>query len=238
MNKFKQVIVIPDVHGRTFWKEAVKGKEDQQIIFLGDYVDPYPHEEIDDTQALENFKEILEFKKNHPDNVILLIGNHDCSYMYSPSVCNCRYSFKHWKELQDLFRDNKHLFQMAYECEVNDKVYEFSHAGISDQWVERVSQYGNAMKVDIESNVEYINRLYNDHQDVLVEFLKDCSWYRGGSYTSGSCVWSDVREWVRKYEKNTSKNIQVFGHTQLEKDPYIIPNKILCLDCRKEYFLE
>lgn len=238
MNKFKQVIVIPDVHGRTFWKEAVKGKEDQQIIFLGDYVDPYPHEQIDDTQALENFKEILEFKKNHPDNVILLIGNHDCSYMYSPSVCNCRYSLKHWKELQDLFRDNKHLFQMAYECEVNDKVYEFSHAGISDQWIERVSQYGDAMKVDIESNVEYINRLYNDHQDVLVEFLKDCSWYRGGSYTSGSCVWSDVREWVRKYEKNTSKNIQVFGHTQLEKDPYIIPNKILCLDCRKEYILE
>lgn len=238
MNKFKQVIVIPDVHGRTFWKEAVKGKEDQQIIFLGDYVDPYPHEQISEIQALENFQEIIHFKMAHPDNVILLIGNHDCSYMYSTSVCNCRYSYKYAKDFQRLFRDNKHLFQMAYECEVNDKVYEFSHAGISNQWVDRIKDLSIVGKYAEETNVEYINRLYNDHQDVLVEFLKDCSWYRGGNCYSGSCVWSDVREWVRKYEKNTSKNIQVFGHTQLEKEPYIIPNKILCLDCRKEYILE
>lgn len=36
------MIVIPDVHGRVFWRQAVNdylGKE--SIIFLGDYLDPY-----------------------------------------------------------------------------------------------------------------------------------------------------------------------------------------------------
>ena len=70
------MIVIPDVHGRTFWKDAVKNKENEEIIFEGDYLDPYPNENIPPGNALENFKEIIEFKKQHPDNVILLVGNH------------------------------------------------------------------------------------------------------------------------------------------------------------------
>ena len=34
-------IVIPDVHGRDFWRSAVRGREKEKIIFLGDYVHPY-----------------------------------------------------------------------------------------------------------------------------------------------------------------------------------------------------
>ena len=39
-------IVIPDVHGRDFWRSAVRGREEEKIIFLGDYVDPYSWEGI------------------------------------------------------------------------------------------------------------------------------------------------------------------------------------------------
>ena len=33
----KQLLIIPDVHGRTFWKDAVSQYEDkvEKIIFLG-----------------------------------------------------------------------------------------------------------------------------------------------------------------------------------------------------------
>ena len=46
MNNNVSVLVIPDVHGRKFWKEAINkfSKDiypDLNIIFLGDYVDPY-----------------------------------------------------------------------------------------------------------------------------------------------------------------------------------------------------
>ena len=39
-------LIIPDVHGRTFWKYAIQQYPiekypDIKIIFLGDYLDPY-----------------------------------------------------------------------------------------------------------------------------------------------------------------------------------------------------
>ena len=35
-----KILVIPDVHGRTFWKESCNNWEGK-IIFLRDYQDPY-----------------------------------------------------------------------------------------------------------------------------------------------------------------------------------------------------
>lgn len=33
------ILIIPDVHGRTFWKDAVNRESWGTIIFLGDYLD-------------------------------------------------------------------------------------------------------------------------------------------------------------------------------------------------------
>ena len=51
-------------------------KNIDRIIFLGDYLDEYPDEGITRNQSKENFKEIIDFKSNNPDKVILLLGNH------------------------------------------------------------------------------------------------------------------------------------------------------------------
>ena len=59
------IAIIPDVHGRQFWKDVIPRKDEfEKIIFLGDYLDPYGFEEISNLNALDNFKEILEFKKS------------------------------------------------------------------------------------------------------------------------------------------------------------------------------
>lgn len=63
----KQVIIIPDVHGRTFWKSVVEQDPDADIIFLGDYLDPYTQEGIYNYDAWLNLVDIVEFKKEHPD---------------------------------------------------------------------------------------------------------------------------------------------------------------------------
>lgn len=48
----KRVLIIPVIHGRIFWKEdvtAMMADIDNHVIdvvFLGDYVDPYPQEGI------------------------------------------------------------------------------------------------------------------------------------------------------------------------------------------------
>ena len=51
------MIIIPDIHGRTFWKQAIQGKETEDIVFLGDYLDPYSDEGISGADALLNFRE-------------------------------------------------------------------------------------------------------------------------------------------------------------------------------------
>ena len=51
--------------------------EVDQVVFLGDYLDPYSREGITFEDALIEFEEILDFKKAYPDKVVLLVGNHE-----------------------------------------------------------------------------------------------------------------------------------------------------------------
>lgn len=43
----KRILVVPDVHGRLFWKEPVRKYINtvDRVVFLGDYLDPYKGEE-------------------------------------------------------------------------------------------------------------------------------------------------------------------------------------------------
>ena len=101
-------IIIPDVHGRKFWRAAVQGHEEDKIIFLGDYVDPYDWEEILASEAFKELQDIIAFKKEHPDNVVLLLGNHDMGYL-DREICCCRMDFYREKQIGDLFRENLDL---------------------------------------------------------------------------------------------------------------------------------
>lgn len=82
-----KVLIIPDVHGRPFWRKAKeKINSVDKVVFLGDYLDPYGYEGITRENAIEEFKEIIQFKVDNPDKVILLLGNHDCAYCYDFDV--------------------------------------------------------------------------------------------------------------------------------------------------------
>ena len=74
------IAIIPDVHGRQFWKDVIPRKDEfEKIIFLGDYLDPYGFEGISNLNALDNFKEILEFTKNNLHKHISVIASGDPS---------------------------------------------------------------------------------------------------------------------------------------------------------------
>ena len=78
------LLIIPDIHGRLFWISATKKYPKLPVIFLGDYLDPYTYyEEILPSEALVNFKEILDFKKANMERVTLLLGNHDIHYTHA-----------------------------------------------------------------------------------------------------------------------------------------------------------
>ena len=56
-----KVLIIPDVHGRDFWRKAISREEYDKIIFLGDYTDPYYGESINE-KALRELTDIIRFK--------------------------------------------------------------------------------------------------------------------------------------------------------------------------------
>ena len=55
----EDILIIPDIHGRTFWKDACS-KWEGKVIFLGDYLDPYSDEGIHFEDAVINFINILD----------------------------------------------------------------------------------------------------------------------------------------------------------------------------------
>ena len=77
------MIIVPDIHGRQFWRHIAQeyaGKE--HIVFLGDYLDPYRDEGFTSDDAFTGLQDIMQLKKEYPDNITLLLGNHDLHYLH------------------------------------------------------------------------------------------------------------------------------------------------------------
>ncbi len=210
-----KILICPDVHGRNFWHKAEEMiNEVDKVVFLGDYLDPYGYEGITFNDALEEFKQILDFKAKHSDKVVLLVGNHDMHYILTKFMDCSRRNYEILGELNALYRDHLDKFELVYKCDD----YLFSHAGVYQSWIERHS-------IDFDELLDFkmflINRSYT---------LQDLSYYRGGRCDTGSCVWADIRESMRN--DTFGDYTQIVGHTQLNSDPYV-SDSIICVDIRK-----
>lgn len=223
-------IVIGDVHGRNFWKDAIGFEQDVPVIFLGDYLDPYPNEGITTDMALDNFREVLDYAKSNK-NVNLLYGNHDSYAFHDAGLCSCRHDFVRYDEICKIFDDNKELFKFAHEETVGGKRFLMTHAGIHPQWLdENRDIFGD----DFQWTADEINSCHG--KEGFMDALKTYSWRRGGYRDYGSMVWCDVRDHfaVSGYDKMPVDVVQVFGHTQFVK---AFGFKTYCqfynVDCRK-----
>ena len=236
------ILIIPDIHGRNFWKEAVEKNIDkvEKRIFLGDYLDPYPWEGITRKEAIANFQEIIDFKKENKDKVVLLLGNHDFPYIDKRHFhTRSRYDSSNAHHIEEMFRSHKSLFQLADEALIDGKRFLFTHAGLTPQWYERNK------KLIGELTVDNLNGLQDTPQGIMG--LCEVSRARGGWDRYGSMVWCDVNEMAQitqllKDKEGVSVNdklpwdYQVFGHSQQIEHP-IITKEFACLDCRKAFIL-
>ena len=223
------LVIIPDVHGRTFWREAVRTHPDDGFIFLGDYLDPYPHEDISREDAFAGLLDIIDFKKRNPDRVTLLWGNHDLHYLY-PEMMGSRYDFGNAERNAHLFWDNQTLFKMAYETVAGGRRFLFSHAGVGMGWISQ--SFPGLTPEDLTAE------LFNDLVGYprFMKALEDVSSYRGGDKEYGSMIWADIHE-QSDPDNQFPGVIQVFGHTLLGL-PFNYEDRIYCLDCRRSFFLD
>lgn len=123
--------IIGDIHGRTNWKGLVS--EDFVNIFVGDYFDPYTWTPFFKLQ--QNFQEIIDLKKQLPDKVFLLYGNHDYEYLPGISEESSRYDFLNANKITNLLTENESMFYgVAYAI---GESYIVTHAGITKPWVRK-----------------------------------------------------------------------------------------------------
>ena len=215
----KEIIAIPDIHGRTFWKSVKNDKSDSTIVFLGDYLDPYPHEKIIFEDALANFEEIIDFAKDRK-NTVLLIGNHDYHYYFRTGNLGwSRYNYKFASNAHALFQDNKSLFTIAHQVENTL----FTHAGVDSDWYKKC----------IENREGTIADQLNNLFQIKPELFKIISRTRGGWYPFGSPIWLDLDDIYFSDLLQNGKIRQIFGHTM--GNTMRNYKNIYCLDCQKVF---
>lgn len=139
-----KILAIGDIHGRTRWKEVLATETHwDKVVFLGDYFDAW--DDFTPTHQLQNFLEIMDFKRENPDKAVILFGNHDFHYMegvkdfYSGYQATARFDF------QKALRENRDLIQACYKW----GKYLFTHAGVTHVWWKNLIEWFDARGIDI-----------------------------------------------------------------------------------------
>ena len=238
MKILNKIAVVPDVHGKSFWKEA-KEKIDSvdEVVFLGDYLDTYSFKGLLNREIeLNNFLEILNFKKEYPDKIILLLGNHDIGYLLRLG-CSRQTHGEMFDIYQNHFEENIALFQMTEYIQLNNEKIFFSHAGILKKWAELVEQKldlgDDSLKISILGGL-FNNLILKYNEPEYRNFLRWALWLvgpaRGGFNGScGSIVWADSTEWEGEENFFGSEIIQVVGHNRLSANK-LLTEGVKCVD--------
>lgn len=207
--KGKSILVIPDVHLKSFMLDQADKIIDEQnpdlIMFLGDYVDDFNSTQ----QTYKDFSaRFFKFLTKHKDKVRLCWGNHDISYMIRKFVSgNKFYVYDIVIELCNLLEKN---FDIKYVQKVDHLI--FSHAGITDtEWRQQFLDTSTQKSID-----DYNSRKYSSHTHL---------------WSDESPLWARPQIYKTKmasiYDEDCIRCIQVIGHTPTkeilvnEKDSYI-----------------
>jgi hypothetical protein len=200
-----KTVVIGDIHGRSIWKLIVHMENPDRVIFIGDYFDSF---DIKGVEQIQNFKEIIEYKKTSGKEVILLVGNHD--HHYYPEIGNTGtsgYQKGIAPNIIQIVDENRKYIQMAYQMDE----FLFSHAGVSSVFMDEA--FGvNGWK-----------------PETIVDDLNEMFMYRPGVFSfNGLDPYGDDEYqtpiWIRPHSlmranRNTLRTrfIQVIGHTHVNK---------------------
>lgn len=230
------ILIFPDIHGRSFWKKPLQDVIDRKInpdniVFLGDYFDPYLHEGISVDEAIINWHELTVKVWNSlsPTIPIFLYGNHDYHYLdnyFGKNANGGRISHKHLNEIRGILKDNEDMLQIAYQTTIGGKNVLFTHAGVNANWYNRHKDLIGSL------TAKNLNNLANSEEGL--EALSDIGICRWGNQETGSPLWNDVNE--LQDESVADVDFQICGHSQQKENP-VIKEHFAMLDCRKPFIL-
>jgi predicted MPP superfamily phosphohydrolase len=199
-----KTICIGDLHGRSVWKLIVNMEQDaDRVIFVGDYFDSY---DLNTDAQLNNFLDILEFKKSSGKEVVLLLGNHDAHYDSRVGYTGTSgYQQVGRYQIEPVIDANREHLQIAYQL---DK-YLFSHAGVSQVFMDDIFGKDNW---NIDNVAEELNELFR-YKPHAFTFN---GWDPYGNDDKQTPIWIRPSALMRANKKSElkAKYIQIFGHTE------------------------
>lgn len=220
----EKIIVIGDIHGRTIWKDIVEKESDaDKIIFIGDYLDSWNHTP---KQMADNFLDIEAFKVSSDKEVILLMGNHDLSYI-SPNLRCSGYSV----ELDELIGNKiSNLFRQGFikTFHIEENIL-FSHAGVTKTWLNNLVNYLNVKSINVHNQINFINQLAKGVPSILGYVDSDKSGYgfsidQGPLWVRPKSMLSDRLDNLEQIVGHTSHNeITMFGGDEIK-------NRVIFID--------
>ncbi len=220
--------IIGDIHAKACWHDLVR--EDSINIFVGDYFDPYEH--TSRAAQLYNFQDILAFKRQRPETV-LLYGNHDFHYMV-PGEHYSRYDMLGAVEYRQAFEQSQELFYgIAYPIGETALV---THAGVSKPWYEKY--IGTYQSESLTEVAQRINQLWETDKQAFAFESNAESYDYCGTTPTHSPIW--IRPWV--LVKNDlfadTKIKQIIGHTRTEAGVMFDHNlvEVDCLDTKEQSY--
>jgi len=145
-----KILALGDTHGRGTWYPIVTKYIDavDKIVFIGDYFDSH---EIGISAAMQiyNFKKIMLFKKEYPDKIETLIGNHDYHYFEEVDETYSGYQSTARWDISAAINEYRPDLKVCY---IVGK-YVFSHAGLTKTWCEKAN-------INLESLEQSVNDLF------------------------------------------------------------------------------
>lgn len=238
-----KTLTIGDIHGKWEWKILTHGSPEKfyewrtnvelgrdpessyhgklpfmeydRIIFVGDYVDSFTHNNV---EILHNLNEIIFFRQQLGDRVVLLLGNHDVQYIVEKQGCTgFRPEMK--PDLYEIFLRNESRFKIAHEEVAADGMrYLWTHAGVSRSWLK-------VLKNRLSSPKHRLHTVFEEVLDGPISELLNMVWEARMpelfmvDYMSGGTDQVAGPLWIRPATLN-SRGVpgysQIVGHTQMK----------------------
>ena len=202
-----KTVVIGDIHGRSSRKLIDYIENPDRVIFLGDYFDSH---DINPEEQVNNFLDIVEYKKSSGKEVVMLIGNH-CVH-YFPEIGNTGtsgYQSIARYMIEPVIDANREHLQMAYRFDD----YLFTHAGVSQVYMDKVfgDLWGPDDIVDLlNEKFKYQPRYFLFGEMIPDEVYTDPY----GDDQRQSPIWIRPRSLMKANAELKYKVIQIVGHTQ------------------------
>lgn len=222
-----KIVSIPDLHGKDVWMKIVEKEANStdKFVFSGDYFDSF---DIPFLDQMHNFNNLINFKKENPNKVVLLFGNHDFHYIGSIGEQYSGYQQLKSIDIREAIHNalDENLIQMCYVF----NNFLFCHAGLSRTWVSQNLEE-HIINDDIETAV---NSLFKQNPAAF-KWVRDTFKYTdpyGDNIFQGPL-------WIRP--RSLKKDMiagytQIVGHTR--QDNIILNDNVIftdILDTKTQY---